>query len=105
MALDEHLLTAFKKYKGVLKASSFRDTLKDDYISAKLSHKDGVVTTPIFDPSGSKVDPDVLSKGARVTALIKMRYIYFVSGSAGLTWDVQKVRLDQPGEADQEFLQ
>lgn len=87
----------------MLKCNQWRDTLKEDYISAKLKHKDGVVTTKVY-ADGDAVAPDVLGKGAVVTAQIQPRYIYGVSGTGGLTWDVLKMRLDKPGEEDQEFV-
>lgn len=103
--MDAHLKKAFDKYKSVLKASQWRDTLKDEgFVNAKQRFRDGMVTTPVCDVSGSPLTPDALSKGAKVTAQLQLRYIYAVSGSGGLTWDVLKVRVDQPGESDMEFV-
>lgn len=104
-ALDAHLQKAFAKYKSVLKATQWRDTLKDEgYIAAKQRHRDGMVTTSVCGPDGSALTPDALSKGAKVTAQLQLRYIYAVSGSGGLTWDVLKVRVDEPGETDMAFV-
>ena len=104
-ALDAHLKKAFDKYKSVLKASQWRDTLKDEgFINAKQRFRDGMVTTPVCLADGGVATPDALSKGAVVTAQLQLRYIYAVSGSGGLTWDVLKVRVDQPGETDMAFV-
>ena len=104
-ALDAHLKKAFDQYKSVLKAKAWRDTLKDEgFINAKQRFRDGMVTTPVSLADGTKATPDALTKGATVTAQLQLRYIYAVSGSGGLTWDVLKVRVDQPGETDMEFV-
>ncbi len=103
-ALDAHLAKAYDKYKKVLKCNQFRDTLKEDLVSAKLRHRDSMVTTKVYDPSGSPITPDALQKGATVTAQLLPRYIYAVSGACGLTWEVLKVRVDAAGEEEMEFI-
>lgn len=104
-AVDGHLKSAFMKYKSVLRASNWRDTLKDEgYISAKQRHKDGKVLTPCYDMEGQSIPVDCLGKGARVTAHLQLKYIYAVSGSGGLTWEVTKVRLDSAGDLDVDFV-
>ena len=105
VALDAHLLSAFNKYKKVLRCTGWRDTLKEDYISAKMRHRDGMITTKVYDPDGEPVTPDSLMKGATVTVQLQPRYIYGVSGTGGLTWEVLKARVDAPGEEDMEFVQ
>lgn len=104
-AVDGHLKSAFNKYKSVLRASNWRDTLKDEgYISAKQRHKDQKILTPCYDMEGQSIQPDCLGKGAQVTAHLQLKYIYAVSGTGGLTWEVSKVRLDSPGDLDAAFV-
>ncbi len=102
--MDAHLTTAYNKYKNVLKCSQFRETLREDLVSAKMRHRDGMVTTKVFDPSGDSITPDALQKGATVTAQLQPRYVYAVSGACGLTWEVLKVRVDAAGEEEMEFI-
>lgn len=87
-----------------MKASNWREVLKDDFITAKMKFKDDKVTTKVYDDEGTVVDPDQLAKSATVTAQLQPRYIYAVSGSGGLTWEVLKARIDAPGEEDMEFV-
>ena len=103
-AIDAHLKKAFDKYKSVLRASGWRDVLKDEMWTAKLKFKDDYVTTRVFDPSGAPLSPDALAKGAKVTVQIQLRYIYAVSGTGGLTSEALKVRVDEAGEEDMEFV-
>ena len=103
-ALDAHLKGAFDKYKSVLRCSNWREVMKEDFITAKQKFRDGLVTTKVFDDMGTPITPDALAKGATVTAQLQPRWIYGVSGSGGLTWDVLKVRVDQAGEEDEEFV-
>jgi hypothetical protein len=64
-----------------------------------------MITTKVYDPDGQPVTPDSLMKGATVTVQLQPRYIYGVSGTGGLTWEVLKARVDAPGEEDMEFVQ
>lgn len=102
--MDAHLKGAFDKYKSVLRCSNWREVMKEDFITAKQKFRDGLVTTKVFDDMGTPITPDALAKGATVTAQLQPRWIYGVSGSGGLTWDVLKVRVDQAGEEDEEFV-
>ena len=97
-------MKAFNKYKSVLKAGQWRDVLKDDIITAKQKFRDGMVTTKVYGADGQPLTPDALTKGATVTVQLQPRYIYAVSGSGGLTWDVLKARVDEAGEEDMEFV-
>ena len=103
-ALDQHLQKAYNKYKSVLKANQWREVMKEDYVSAKQRHRDGMITTKVYDADGSPVTPDALQKGATVTVHLQPRYIYAVSGACGLTMDVLKVRVDQAGAESADFV-
>ena len=103
-ALDKLLI-----YNPIVKKSKDKETGEidgryPDTIRLKLPFRDGEPKFDIMDMDGNPIknkDPEKLFvKGANLKAIVRSGGVWIVGGKYGVTWTVEKIRIDAPESLD-----